>query len=1032
MYRTIDAALIRATAHPQKFTDPPWPDLTGDDAADQEQRRNWLRHVWALPGVAEAIEVASPLLARRVSDVCAGKIDKPRQVRRAVVSVMRYLLRMRHRATPFGLFAGVAPARLGNTLRLHWGEEHSPVAGADALWLAEVITGLETCPELLRRLPVVTDSTCYVRGDRLVVPCQRSPRPATGSPTASEMSLRNTRAVQTVLAAAVAPITVAELAARLATAYPQSPAEVIDRLLTELVTRHVLISSLHPPMTVTDPLGHLIDELEKAEAGTIPAVASTLRALGEIHRSLSRHSHGSDSLRRTLRSPTADRMKALTDVAEQPLTVNLRLDCRLELPHTVAREAEKAVAALAALSPFPSGAPAWQDYHVRFLEHYGPGALVPVRDLVDPDVGLGLPAGYRSSLIRPTAPRLTDRDTRLLALAQQAALDGAEEITLDDQSLARLSHKDDLQLPAHLELCFRLHAPNQDAVERGGFELVVAGLATGVGTITGRFLHLLEDEDRTRFHAAYAQSPTLAAGALPAQVSAPPLRTRTENVARAPQLLPTAISLAEHADSSPGLALDDLLVSADPHRMFLVSRTTGGAVEPAVLNAVEPTTYTHPLARFLCELPRATAAVLAPFSWGAARQLPFQPRIRYGRTVLSPARWRLDASDFPGARATWPGWTERLSELRQRLRLPNAVFLGSDDRRIFLDLDEPSHLHLLRSHLETTGQATLQEAPALTAYGWLDGRAHELVLPMTTTTPADAATAPRRATPVALRRDHGHLPGHSTWLYAKIYGHPERHPEFLTRHLPGFLAAWDSPPEWWFVPYRDPDPHLRLRLRLPHPDDWGAAVQRLGTWVAYLRRQGLARDLDLSTYRPETGRYGTGPAMDAAERVFITDSAAVIAQLTQTHATGTDAFHRQALTAASLVDLTTAFTGSTPAAARWLTENVSRSAAPTLARHIRQQAILLTDPRTKNDTLHFLPCGDQIRHHWEQRRTALTAYRARLTEAGDTAPETVLASLLHMHHIRMAGIDEECERTCHRLARAAALAWTVQQEGAQP
>jgi hypothetical protein len=39
-------------------------------------------------------------------------------------------------------------------------------------------------------------------------------------------------------------------------------------------------------------------------------------------------------------------------------------------------------------------------------------------------------------------------------------------------------------------------------------------------------------------------------------------------------------------------------------------------------------------------------------------------------------------------------------------------------------------------------------------------------------------------------------------------------------------------------------------------------------------------------------------------------------------------------------------------------------------------------------------------------------------------------SLLHMHHVRMLGIDPDRERTGRRLARAAALRWTATTTGA--
>jgi thiopeptide-type bacteriocin biosynthesis protein len=83
-------------------------------------------------------------------------------------------------------------------------------------------------------------------------------------------------------------------------------------------------------------------------------------------------------------------------------------------------------------------------------------------------------------------------------------------------------------------------------------------------------------------------------------------------------------------------------------------------------------------------------------------------------------------------------------------------------------------------------------------------------------------------------------------LSAKIYGHPAIFDTILTGHLPELMAEWDEPPPWWFVRYRDPHPHLRLRLHLAD-EEGGTAVVRLGRWAAGLRRRGLIGDLVLDT-----------------------------------------------------------------------------------------------------------------------------------------------------------------------------------------
>jgi len=129
-------------------------------------------------------------------------------------------------------------------------------------------------------------------------------------------------------------------------------------------------------------------------------------------------------------------------------------------------------------------------------------------------------------------------------------------------------------------------------------------------------------------------------------VSCPPLYPRTENVARSPAVLPHLVSLAEHHTPGAGvIPLEDLAVSGDAHWLYLMSLSRRRPVEPTVFSAVEFINAAHPLLRFLCEISMACCAACAPFSWGAASQLPFLPRVRYRRTILSPQ---------PGADHRWP------------------------------------------------------------------------------------------------------------------------------------------------------------------------------------------------------------------------------------------------------------------------------------------------------------------------------------------------------------------------------------------
>lgn len=474
----------------------------------------------------------------------------------------------------------------------------------------------------------------------------------------------------------------------------------------------------------------------------------------------------------------------------------------------------------------------------------------------------------------------------------------------------------------------------------------------------------------------------------------------------------------------------DLAVTADRRQMYLVSLSRRRVVEPVLTNAAAPHTM-PPIARFLFELPRARHAAVSAFSWGPAECLPFLPRLRSGRTVLAPARWRIPAGSLPGPDTSWQAWRSAMDTVRERLRLPDRVSVGERDRVLRLSLDDPMDLTLLREYLNKSGaDAVVAEAPSVTDHAWFGGRAHEIVVPLVSTEPpAPAPTAVKASGPLPLiDSEDDALPG-SDVLFAKVYGHPDAFDTILTRQLPELLSGWNEPLTWWFVRYRDPRPHLRLRMRLTGAQDYGPAAARVGAWAADLRRRGLAGDLILDTYRPETARYGRGAALAAAEVLFEADSTAVLAQLTAR------AFapnvNRYALTVASMVDLASAVSGSTTAGMRWLIDHGDTATAPAPARTLVRQAIRLADPNDQA-ALRTIADGPRITSAWRARRAAAAAYvKCLATDGRHVRQASVLGSLLHMHNIRAHGIDVDAERLCHRAARSVALSWAARHDAAE-
>jgi thiopeptide-type bacteriocin biosynthesis protein len=755
------------------------------------------------------------------------------------------------------------------------------------------------------------------------------------------------------------------------------PRKVIMKAISGLVRERFLHTDARPPSTVSDPLGHLADH----HAPAVRAAAAT-----------------------------------------EPHTVmpNLVSGTEATVSTKVAREAERALAVMARISPHPHGTPAWRDYHARFLETYSLGTLVPALELIDPATGIGLPAGYRGSDAAGSPAALTERDEHLLALVQRAAAVGAREIVLDATDVDALGLAEPGQVPSSTAMNASVYARSAAAIDQGDFRVVCGGLSLASGVTLGRFLPLLEPVERDERIAALAALPTLDEDAVRVQISGPALRARTQNVARSAQVVPDLIAVGEHHEGAT-IRLADVAVGATTSRMFLVHLPTGRRIEPFVLNALEPVSATHPVVRFLCELPRAHTAVMAPFSWGAAAALPFLPRVRTGKVVLSEARWRLDRNDIDQLGVA-PAYA--LDVWLDRWDVPDHVFLGSYDQRLRLDLTERGHRQLLLNDVTRQGRVTLTEAPDLADYGWV-GYAHQLTMEFAAT--QDQAPAPEPlAGPLLARRGDVRHPGVTRTCLLKIYA-PADLADTALGALRVELAREPRIPDWWFTRYTDPHDHLRLRLRLHSPEDFGAVAHHIGSWAAQARQEGLISRVRWDTDTPETGRYGAGVVLEAAEAFFAADSRAALAQTTMTSDSLADlgvpggvesGTWRSALTAASMVDLACGFLGEGDGLG-WLIRRPrdGSSARPGRALHALASRLAGTEGRDiLVETLH----GERLLAAWARRRGALERYAAQLRSA-DTDPAGILGALLHMHNNRALGIDRDRELMILHVARQAAV-----------
>jgi lantibiotic biosynthesis protein len=724
-YRRVDAAMLRAVARGGDAELPPWPVAHGEEPVELDRWRQWLLAAWADPLTAEAVEDASTQLVEMIDAVIAGTSVEARRARRASLSLCRYLIRSRSRATPFGLFAGIAPLAFAAAPDVHFGEHDVIAVRPDPQWLDALITKLEADRTLMADVEVCVNDMCAVRDGRVHPP-------ASGTP---QVSLRLTPPVALALDAAASPVACRDLADKLTAEFPTATNDQVSALIASLLAHRVLVSALRAPATNADPFGHLLAQLEKVSAGDSPAIAMLIHQLRAVHAAMLGLASARDpQMRRVRRAAVREAMGPLVPGVEARLATDLRLDATVTLPASVGAVMETAASALTRLATHPLGTSAWRDYVERFAARYGEDAVVGVAELTDRDAGLGFPVGFLGSDAEPASP-LSARDRKLLALAGRAGMDGVRRMELTESVIVDLERAAGRARwnPPHLELCAQLLAPSLDALARGEFGVRVLTASRGAGTMTGRFLHLLDEPDLQRMTSVYAELPTVEPSAVQVQLSFSPRRTSADPLTRSARILPQVMSLGEHRMLAGGvIELADLGVRLISGRLHVVQRSTGQAVEaftPTALN-FRMAVHTPPLARFLAEISRAGCAQPTGFDWGAAAALPFTPALHLGRSILVPACWRLAADELPRRSEPRGRWLERLHVWRERRGVPQRVVLAEGDQHLLLDLEQDAHADLLRTALDNVGQAALLDAPPIDGNGWIGGRAHSLVVPM--------------------------------------------------------------------------------------------------------------------------------------------------------------------------------------------------------------------------------------------------------------------------------------------------------------
>ena len=817
--------------------------------------------------VEEAIAIAS-------SDFYAEIKSEGRRKPASQESLLKYALRMSTRCTPFGLFAGCLAGKVTSPTHFDFRRRIiSPEYRLDMHLLVALSTWITNQPHLRNQLRFYPNTSLYRLGSRI-------------------------RFTETGISEQKRTFFISELEYNdylLRIVEAARPGNTLDRLAHTIVDSAVTLPEAVMFVEQLANDGILVSELEPTLTGTdyFESILKTTKRLAGAH-----HIAGVlESVQALLTDPLAgpDRESSIRRILHEGISSGLParhlLQCdahylsdQCQLSPGVLTRLQKSIQPLKRLTRTNVANTALEIFKQRFYARYQEREI-PLSIALDAEAGVGygdlarapsaldslishLPIESPGSQVQPAE----DEFSRLITRKFSTWLDGQEsELVLTDDDLAMLPEPAAPEENDFYVFGYFL-AGSAAALEAGQFRFMLKSLSgPGAFHLMGRFcqgnaflreritdyMALQQQQDPTRIHAEIAHLPEF----------------RTGNILRRPHLRSYEIPYlaASTLPIENQLHLDDLMVSVPAGRRVIVrSKRLNKEIVPHLTTAHN---YRNglPVYQFLCDLQQQDAFSVR-WSWGVLEQFRRLPRVTYRNIILKEASWSIRVESLDPSLSD----EDNVARLRRELGLPAWIALAQGDNELFLDLDSYPCRQLFLS--------TLRRLRHVRAIEWLrtpeecfiadqSGRyTHEVVIPFGSDVRPESPPLPVRSVSSVPRT---FLPG-SEWIYLKLYCGHQTANSVLTHLVPVLRAGLASGQvsAWYFVRYKDPEQHVRLRFRITRQAAYLPALEECHEALRPLIESGEVYDVQLATYERELERYGHG-LIEQTESIFQADSEAV-------------------------------------------------------------------------------------------------------------------------------------------------------------
>ncbi|MEI5640027.1 MULTISPECIES: lantibiotic dehydratase [unclassified Pseudoalteromonas] len=832
------------------------------------------------PGVIEALYVASPSLLERLEQWR----EKPnsKQGKKVALALLRYLIRMSSRPTPFGLFSGIHTGKIATETRLvsKSAQQDERKTRLDMFLLSAIRSHVAEVKAKSEQLTYLPNPSHYFIADQ----CRYIETYLSDDTMQYRLSaIDSDEHFRTMLNLAKQGISFPQLVKQFMRQYEEAEYDEVCDYLEALIKEGVIVANIPLPLTGESPDVALIKALKKFAPAEITAklehAIADLAVLDKAGEASPEQYHNIYRYLSELPVKVKENMLFQSDT--------YRAFSLCELSQQELQRVNKQLQLIASLSQRKKHNPLENfinEFNARFE-----GQFVPLDVVLDDESGIcvstetgydaplvaGLQLG-RAGHIQPSDQEQSELDFIIEQAVSLPSNLGKATIVLKSSDLKqRVKKQTKCNFPSSMAVMLSLFEDEQSQA----IMKLNGCYGPSAANLLGRFCHL-DENLKTSVIEHLEQEQNHSKDVIFAEIVHMP-EGRPGNVIARPHLRQYEIVfMADSAlDLEYQIPLHDLYVWVENREVKLWSKRLDKRVIPRLSSAHNFSARSLSAYKFLCMLQNQETDIPRFSLPSGLANAAYVPRIMLDNMILSEKTWRIERKELEVLLVNQQVDSIKFSQLKEKYLLDDWVTFAAGDNVLTLNLRQSAMLEILL--METKGRRMVELNEALTSQLAPrvqddQGRhyANEIIVPLLneeanpyrhySEKPLENITA----TPLTRRFSAG-----SQWLSFKIYSGNTVLEQLLFEHLLGLIEANRSLFEkWFFIRYGDPDWHLRLRFYGEPEVLCGELLPKLNQLLAPMVESTQLHKVELMTYEREVERYGGPESMALVESLFMADS----------------------------------------------------------------------------------------------------------------------------------------------------------------